>query len=107
MNRPCLCTGCPVHPGRCTRTTPRTRCVPCERYRDRERGTRQDRGYGPEHQAARRTLAGTLPYPCGYCGVVVQPDERWVAAHEVDGRPEFGWKVSHPICNERAKRPRG
>ena len=31
-------------------------------------------------------------------------DERFVAAHVIDGQPKRGWQVAHPRCNERAKR---
>src|SRR6185369_6251516 len=84
--------------------TPGSRCKGCARAMDRQRGSRSERGYGPEHRAARGRLARTLPRPCGYCDQVVTADERWVAAHVVDGDPTRGWMVAHPDCNERAKR---
>jgi hypothetical protein len=48
-------------------------------------------------------LGRTIPAPCGYCGIVVQHGDRWVAAHRIDGNPAAGWMISHPDCNERAK----
>lgn len=78
-----------------------TPCRECERRRP----SRQVRGYGPAHDRARRALAATLPAACVYCGAIVGLGERWVAAHLVDGDPSAGWGVSHPACNERAKRP--
>jgi hypothetical protein len=69
----------------------------------RHRATTSERGYGSPHQAVRSRLAATLPAPCGYCGTVIQPGERWDAAHVVDGRPEFGYVPAHPRCNQRAK----
>lgn len=83
--------------------TDRTRCTDCERAYQRSLGTTTQRGYGSAHQQAREQLRATLPAPCGYCGVVVQPDEDWDAAHVVDGHPEMGWCVAHPACNQRAK----
>jgi hypothetical protein len=94
MRRPCL---------DCDTPTPRTRCPRCTQARDHARGTRQQRGYDAQHQAARAELAMTLPAPCGYCGVVITRGERWVAAHVVDGDPSFGWLLAHYACNERAK----
>jgi hypothetical protein len=46
-----------------------------------------------------------LPATCGYgCGTVIEPGDRWVAAHAVDGDPDAGYLISCPSCNERAKR---
>jgi hypothetical protein len=67
------------------------------------RQTTSERGYGADHQAARAQLEATLPASCGYCGVTIERGERWVAAHRVDGKPEAGYVVAHPVCNERAK----
>jgi hypothetical protein len=65
------------------------------------------RGYGKEHREGRRALLYTLPQPCGYgCGTLLMPDGDWVAAHRVDGRPEYGWIASCRSCNEKAKRSR-
>jgi len=68
-----------------------------------ECSSRQARGYGAEHQAARRALESLLHAPCGYCREVIQVGERFDAAHIVDGAPEHGWKLAHPRCNQRAK----
>lgn len=84
------------------------RCPPCaaklERHRDAARGSRQARGYDSAHDQARVSLRASLPAPCGYCGRLVVADGRWVAAHVVDGKPEYGWMAAHHDCNERAKR---
>lgn len=79
------------------------RCRACASGRDRERGTRQERGYDAGHDAARRTIAASLPMPCLYCHQVIDPGERFDAAHVVDGRPEYGTAPAHPRCNQRAK----
>lgn len=108
LSRPCLgpAPGQPCPYGNVTTTT---RCRACTTaYEAGRRGTTTQRGYGWEHQQVRSSLAGTLPCPCGYCGVTVERAEPWVAAHVRDGQPEYGWMVAHPVCNERAKvRPRG
>ena len=93
---------CPTHGYYTTQ-----RCAGCSRDRERVRGSRAQRGYGPAHRAARRALAGELPEPCGYCHLLIQSDQPWVAAHAVDGHPEFGWFAAHPTCNQRAKRGGG
>lgn len=92
--RPCLGCGTLVTAGRCRA---------CARVVERARGTREQRGYGVPHKRARAALGGHLPAPCGYCGRVIVPSSRWVAAHVVDGDPSAGWMVAHPDCNERAK----
>ena len=86
------------------------RCPACSRRRESGRPSRQARGYGLDHTSARNVLARALPAPCGYAGVdpqcpggMIGPDERWVAAHVEDGRPELGWMHAHPACNERSK----
>ena len=90
MRRPCIVCGAPCNGSRCPRhqrTTDRTA-----------------RGYGAEHQAARRALATTLPAPCGYgCGLTLTADSPWVAAHVIDGDPTAGWIASCRSCNEQAK----
>lgn len=98
MKRPCLT---------CGELTERSRCPVHERQQQRRydahRGSTTQRGYGTEHQRAREQLAATLPRPCGYCGVTIHPGERWDAAHVVDGHPEYGLMVAHPVCNQRAR----
>jgi len=72
----------------------------CPRY---ECSSREARGYGNAHQLARRRLAALLPAPCGYCLETLQVGERFDAAHVIDGPPEYGWRVAHSSCNQRAK----
>ncbi len=66
--------------------------------------TTSGRGYGAEHQQARRDLEATLPARCGYgCGTLLRKGGPWVAAHVEDGNPAAGWLASCRSCNERAK----
>jgi hypothetical protein len=90
VKRPCIVPQCP------NLVTTGSRCPA-------HRGTREQRGYGAEHRAARRRLATTLPAPCGYCGVRIAQGERWDAAHVRDGRPDLGYLIAHPLCNQRAR----
>lgn len=84
----------------CGRLTPNTRCPTHQRQRDNS----TTRGYGTHHQQQRAILADTLPTPCYYCGHIIPPTARWVAAHIIDGNPTSPRVVAHPDCNERAKR---
>lgn len=83
------------------------RCPACARRREASRPSREVRGYGREHAAARRALVEECTergaVPCAYgCGTLVTA-ETVVAAHVVDGRPDLGWMPSCRRCNERAK----
>lgn len=89
--------------GGCGNVVRSGRCFLCRRAQERRRGSPAQRGYGADHRKARQNLALMLPLPCGYCRQAIQRGERWVAAHVKDGRPEYGWMVAHPGCNERAK----
>ena len=87
------------------------RCVACARRRESSRPSREARGYGREHAAARRALVAMCrergAVPCAYgCGTLVTADTV-VAAHVVDGRPDLGWMPSCARCNERAKHADG
>lgn len=98
LARPCLVCGTP------TRYGPR-----CEQHAlpARARASASDRGYGADHQRARRGLAALLKargsVPCGYCGALIQHGQRWDAAHVIDGVPSAGYMIAHPVCNQRAK----
>lgn len=84
-----------------------TPCRACQRRRDAARPSPAARGYGAEHQRARRALVATLPVPCAYgCGAVLADPSQMVAAHVRDGDPGAGWVASCRRCNERAKRVR-
>ena len=60
------------------------RCLKCRRLfagprcPRRECSSRQARGYGAEHQAARRALAEKLPAPCPHCPEMVYACDRWL-----------------------------
>jgi hypothetical protein len=91
----------------CPNLTTRVRCTLHERQRVARRGTRQQQGYGVDHQQAREALRATLPGPCAYgCGRYLTPDGVWNAAHVVDGDPSYGYVASCVSCNQRAKRRR-
>jgi hypothetical protein len=96
VRRPCLDCGTPTEGSRCP-----THRRGWERTR---RPTATKRGYDVSHRRAREALKAELPGGCGYgCGTLLMPDGDWVAAHVVDGAPEFGYIASCRTCNERAK----
>lgn len=95
--RPCIERGCPEY-------TPRTRCPAHERARDARRGSTAQRGYGAAHQHERAKLRALLPDWCGGgCGAWLTPDGPWVAAHNLDGHPEYGYHPSCLSCNQRTR----
>ncbi len=83
------------------------RCPACARVREASRPGREARGYGREHAAARRALVALCgergAVPCAYgCGTLVTA-ETVVAAHVIDGQPDYGWMASCAACNQAAK----
>lgn len=85
--------------------SPRGRCPDCLRERERERGSRQDRGYGADHDRERsswqrrmdagETVACRNPY-CLSPSSPVDP-RRWHLGHAPD---RAAWRgPEHPECN--------
>lgn len=92
--RPCLDCGTPG---------PASRCPTCTLALGRQRPNRQARGYGAEHERARRQLIAQLPTACHGCGMALLTPQTMVAGHRVDGRPEYGYVAVCRGCNERMK----
>jgi hypothetical protein len=101
MRRPCL---------DCGKIVNGTRCATCAtaHFRRLEQGRPSStaRGYGVDHRRARAELVKQLPVPCHGCGQILATAKDMVAAHRVDGHPEFGWLASCRSCNERMKQRR-
>lgn len=96
--RPCLA---------CGRPATGTRCPTCGTSPGRD-PQRRAANYGYAHRQARAQLAATLPTPCWYgCGTLLQPEDRWVAAHITDGDPNSPRVAACPPCNEQAKKGGG
>ena len=80
--RVCLEPGCPA-------LTRSTRCRDHERAKDKARGTRQERGYGAEHDALRaewqRRMDAGERVPCWRCALKGTP-------HDVD---PTDWHLGH------------
>lgn len=92
--RPCLVCGRPTTGSRCSSCPPPPGRDP----------QRRAANYGHAHRTERARLAETLPAACWYgCGLIIQPGDRWVAAHVVDGDPGSPRVVACAPCNERAK----
>lgn len=90
--RVCACVGCAAHPGSCPDLTPNRYCGPggnnCAGQREQQRGSRQQRGYGPVHDAARqRLVAEFIPgTPCPKCQRPMWDPNLLDAGHSVDLR---------------------
>jgi hypothetical protein len=75
-------------------------CVDCQRRRDRQHGTRQQRGYTATHDALRRLLVAALdPWaPCPRCGHPLGPDPTILDLMHNEDRT--GWLgLGHRRCN--------
>jgi hypothetical protein len=88
------CLGC----GRLARGG--SRCWSCQRDHDRQRGSRQQRGYDAQHEALRRRLVAALdPWaPCPRCQEPLGPDPALLDLMHNDDRT--GWLgLGHRRCN--------
>lgn len=103
--RICPCTGCAVHEGSCPNIVERGRCGRCRRAADRARGTRTERGYGPEHQAERRRWQRIIRrrgVPCVRgCGRIIRRDDVWHLDHDDEDRTRWLGPSCVP-CNTAA-----
>lgn len=75
----------------------------CKAHRaaaERERGTRQQRGYGPAHDALRRAWRIRIDRygaSCARCGGPIPPFAEFNLDHSEDRTYYLG--PSHPVCN--------
>lgn len=97
----------------CHTLTPHTRCPTCttahSRRRDRQRGSRQHRGYTADYARARAALlaSASWPTPCGICGQPITTPADAHADHLVPGNLAGGLRITHAHCNiARANRDR-
>jgi hypothetical protein len=93
LNRPCLEPGCP-------RLQPATRCAEHTRAKDRQRGTRQQRGYDAQHDQLRAHLVAAYhpADPCPRCRQPLGPDPSALDLMHNDQRT--GWLgLGHQHCN--------
>ena len=93
-----------AEPG-CPELQPESRCPAHRREREQRRGSRQQRGYGPKHQALRtrwlpRVASGKVM--CWSCGTRISPLHEWHLGHCEDDR-SVTHGPEHPLCNERHK----
>jgi hypothetical protein len=98
LPRPCL--GC----GQLVRGKPR--CWDCQRVHDRQRGSRQQRGYDAAHDALRAQLVAALdPWaPCPRCGHALGPDPALLDLMHNDDRTAW-LGLGHRRCNRDTARP--
>jgi hypothetical protein len=79
-------------------------CDQHRRERDKTRGTKTERGYGPQHEAERARIqhlvdAG-LTILCSRCNQPIRPGQRWSPDHNADRTGYLG--PSHEHCNLKA-----
>ena len=70
---------------------------------ERARGSRESRGYGPEHRALRKTWAprvATGSVLCARCQQPILPGKPWALDHSDDRADYLG--PSHKFCNDSA-----
>jgi hypothetical protein len=97
--RPCL--GVPGK--KCGRLTEGTRCAGCRSERERQRGSRQQRGYDQGHVRMREALLpGAYGKPCPRCGELMLRGQALDLGHSVDLRVDpraRGDRIEHAHCN--------
>ena len=76
----------------------------CDQHRrewDRTRGSRTERGYGPEHEAERarvqRLMDAGITIICARCGKPIARGQRWSPDHNAERTGYIG--ASHEFCN--------
>ena len=79
-------------------------CDTCRKAWDKARGTREERGYGHDHQRTRADIQTDMdrgtPYHCARCGEPIEPGQPWHLDHNADRTGYLG--PSHDLCNDRA-----
>jgi len=103
--RPCL--GLPGKP--CGRLTQGSRCMECRSARERQRGTRHQRGYDNQHVRTREALLpGAYGRPCPRCGKPMLHGQALDLGHPDDAPLRVdptsrANRIEHSSCN-RAER---
>ena len=96
----CAKPGCPV-------IADGSYCTEHARANDKARGTREQRGYGPEHQALRRQwapLVATGNIDCAKCDTPIQAGQPWHLGHNDDRTAWTGPEHSHCNLSDAGKR---
>lgn len=89
----CAKAGCPT-------PTAATHCATHAAEAERARGSRESRGYGPEHRALRKQWAprvATGSVLCAKCNQPIQAGSTWHLGHTADRTTWTG--PEHPYCN--------
>lgn len=85
----------------CPTLTDTTRCSTHTRAKERARGTRQARGYGPAHDALRADYQARMnrgeAFDCWRCGDEIDP-EHWHLGHDDEDRSVYRGPECVP-CN--------
>lgn len=101
--RVCSCTTCLAHPGSCPELVAKGRCPACAQQAEVRRGSRQQRGYGAQHERIRRQWApkvATGTVTCARGDHLIDPAKPWALDHTDDRTGYLG--PSCATCNNRA-----
>lgn len=85
----------------CPELTHTTRCTTHTREKDKARGTRQERGYGQQHDRLRvewEPLVATGHVKCARCAEPISPGVAWDLGHEDIDRTRYAGP-EHASCN--------
>ena len=97
--RVCATVGCPHLIDRDQR-----RCPACAAKYEKQRGTRQARGYDQTHvdlRAQWAPIVTTGTVHCARCHQLINPHELWSLDHDDNDRTQYRGP-SHRLCNDRA-----
>jgi len=88
----------------CGTITNGTRCAACSskksKARDAERGTRHERGYDADYEAAKRDPAFVAATHCARCRRPFTPANRKTAGHKLALRKDRTSKAIEPQCED-------
>ena len=100
-----VCTGCKAIYDPRTTGARAGRCTTCSRIHDRERGTREERGYGAAHQATRAAYQARMDagetIRCWRCTEPIIYGEPWDLGHDDHDR-SITHGPEHAHCNRSA-----
>ena len=100
-----VCTGCKAIYNPKATGARAGRCPTCARAHDKTRGSREQRGYGREHQAIRAQLVATLQagqaLACWRCGKPIASANDMHVGHDDHDR-SITRGAEHKLCNLRA-----
>lgn len=104
----CPCVGCPAHQAGCPELVRSGRCARCAAQADKQRGSRQQRGYDREHDRLRKRWLAKVQRGGVHCHAarcmmparLILLGQAWDLGHTDD---RTGWTgPEHALCNRSA-----